>query len=277
MLDPFIRPAGAPTPLPPMVFGRVGMTLVLGTVITLVGHLYIMRFGFYGFLVHLVLCTVLTFQTLLSSNASGRNFVNLRKAGFSDLRIAAIYFSNMVSSQAIGFGIFNYVLTDSTIFSFSDVFSKFSFALLGKILINLTFAEVSFAFGHWLLHTVPALTQFHVFHHCCTEPDWNSNLLFDPIDLSIEFSGPAAGLLGMHYLLWQDQTALLITYLIFQLWYGYDHDLHLKTYHFYHHVNCDSLYAIYSNFKGNPRTNILKKKMFSMGLEWKKEGKKKFN
>jgi ABC-type sugar transport system permease subunit len=136
MLSPFIRPVDAPTPIPHIVFGRIGMSLLIGTTNLITGHLFWMRKGVQGFLIYMGLCTALTFYTLLSSNAFGRNVLNLRKAGISDLKTTFIYFQNMVSSQLIGFCIFNYVLTDSTIFSFSDVFSKFSLALLGKILVN---------------------------------------------------------------------------------------------------------------------------------------------
>jgi sterol desaturase/sphingolipid hydroxylase (fatty acid hydroxylase superfamily) len=138
----------------------------------------------------------------------------------------------------------------------------------------MTIAELGFSFGHWCMHTFEPLMKFHVMHHCCTYASWSTNLLFDPLDLTIEFAGPACGLLGMHFFVWQDQTALMLTYLVFQVWYAWDHDEDLKLFHYTHHVNCDSLYAIYTNFKGNPKNNILKKKMFSMGLEWKKEGKK---
>ena len=138
--------------------------------------------------------------------------------------------------------------------------------MASKIAANLLLSELLFCFGHSLMHTVPFLLKLHIFHHCSVRASFNTNLLFHPVDLAIEFAGPAAGLLGMHFCLWQDQAVLLYTYLIFQLWYAYDHDETMKLYHTKHHATCDSVYVIYSNLRGNPKNNLLKSYMKEQGL-----------
>lgn len=139
-------------------------------------------------------------------------------------------------------------------------------SLILKVAFNLLLAEVLFSTAHCIMHTNPTLMELHVLHHCSTFSSWNTNLLFHPIDLAL---GPALGLLGMHYLVWnKDELALLVTYLIFQLWYAYDHDEMLGLYHTVHHARCNSLYAIYCNVKGSPRCNLLQQQVRKLPLEW---------
>jgi sterol desaturase/sphingolipid hydroxylase (fatty acid hydroxylase superfamily) len=121
------------------------------------------------------------------------------------------------------------------------------------------------------MHTHPAFVKLHIFHHCSVKPSFNSNLLFHPIDLAIEFAGPALSLLAMHMFVWKDEGVLLYTFIIFQLWYAFDHDEHLNLFHVEHHTKCDSLYVIYSNFKDSGKDNLLKHYMVEKGLLYGKD------
>lgn len=108
--------------------------------------------------------------------------------------------------------------------------------------------------------------KLHVFHHCSTRPTFNTNLLFHPLDLAIEFTAPALSLFLMHWHVWRDDFVLLYSYILFQFWYAYDHDEHIRAYHVQHHADCDSLYAIYCNWRGVPAKNLLRNHMRREGL-----------
>lgn len=140
--------------------------------------------------------------------------------------------------------------------------------MVAKISINLALTEILICWGHSAMHTSPYLMKYHIFHHCCVHSTFNTNLLFHPVDLAIEFAGPAAALLGMHFVVWnKDQAVLLVTYIVFQLWYAYDHDEHLGLPHIKHHSACDSLYLIYTTVRrGNPKRNELRERMQREGL-----------
>ena len=144
-----------------------------------------------------------------------------------------------------------------------------------RVTFNLCVSEMLFYLGHRLMHTHPTLVKYHVLHHCSTNASWNTNFLFHPIDLAVEFAGPVVvGVLGTHYYLWnQDQATLVITLLIVLIWYACDHDEHLNLYHIEHHSKCDSLYAIYCNIRGNPKHNILQQQM-KQKLKMPKNAKK---
>jgi sterol desaturase/sphingolipid hydroxylase (fatty acid hydroxylase superfamily) len=93
-----------------------------------------------------------------------------------------------------------------------------------KALAILALTEVSFTWGHSLMHKVPALAELHVMHHCCTHVSMLTNLLFNPLDIYLEFGGGSLVIYGGHFLVFRDQFLLLFTYTLFQLWYMYDHD-----------------------------------------------------
>lgn len=255
-----------------VLFGRISSTLCFSTFVVFLFHLSLFRkwsffisFGIYNIIIHVV-----TIVDALVSNAFGLNIQNARKAGFSDRLVLLIMEFNFVASQSIGYFIVNYVVTDPSVYSWETFWKCLDLSLIVKVVVNLTLAELLFSAGHSLMHTHPSLVKLHILHHCSTFSSWNTNLLFHPIDLAIEFTGPALGLLGMHYFVWQDEMTMLVTYLIFLLWYAYDHDETLRLYHVQHHAACDSLYAIYTKVRGLPKHNLLKQEMKALSLQWPK-------
>lgn len=275
VFDFAIRGDNEPPPLKQafVLFGRVSSTLCFNTCMVFLFLLYLFRkwsflvsFGLYTAIIHLV-----TIVDALVSNAFGRNIQNLRKAGFSDSLVLVIMELNFFASQLLGYMIVNYVVMDPNVYSWEVFWERLGWNLIGKIIVNLSMAELLFTAGHCIMHTNPTLLKLHIMHHCSTFSSWNTNLLFHPLDLVIEFSSPALGLLAMHYLVWnRDELALLATYIPFLLWYAYDHDEILQLYHVQHHSACDSLYAIYSKVRGAPKHNLLKHQVKKLQLQWPK-------
>lgn len=291
-----IRPEDAPPQwtMPVLPLGKnsaLSPFLVLQSLQILAFHLFFFRlptpFNYVAFLVYTVI--IFNFLTLptdaKTSNSLGRNIVNLRRAGYSDHALLGIMNFNLVSSQWMGFIVVNWICTDPKIYTLEYYAERMgstshmaAFSL--GIVANLALAEVLFIVGHSFLHTNATLSPLHLLHHYNTHPSWCTNLLFHPLDLAIEFGLPAVGLFAVHFGVFHDQAILLITYLIFQLWYAYDHDECLNFYHCQHHRDCDSLYAIYIKLKGNPRRNVLRNKLMQLdkkyqwNLAWPKKMRK---
>ena len=208
----------------------------------------------------------------LTSNATGNNILNFRKAGYSDSVSLAFFFFNLLSSQLIGYFTCCIVPQDPETFTWKCLVDRLassdtSIPFMLAILVNLIVSEVCFTFSHGLLHIIPALLPLHVFHHCVTQPSASANLLFHPVDISLEFAGPVGSLVVMHFLTWkQDDLVLVASFMIVQLWYSWDHDELLNLYHAAHHIYCDSVYAIYTPFRGDTSKNLLRKQMIQQGF-----------
>jgi sterol desaturase/sphingolipid hydroxylase (fatty acid hydroxylase superfamily) len=269
VLECFVRPRGTKPPLPQPWIGRVSATLLLNVINIVWFH--VVAFPLYPFWLSfgsfMLVCQLTMIMDGLVSNSFGRNITNLRKAGYSDTVTLAFLEFNLFSSQLIGYFFMTVVITDSRVFTWDYVRERLvddSGLLLGALVINLAISDVLFTVAHRALHTHPRLVPHHVFHHCSTNSSWNTNLLFHPVDLALEFAGPAGGLLFMHYTVWQqDPLVLVVTYIIFQLWYAFDHDEGLKLYHTLHHRACNHLYSVYTPFKASngALTNILRTHM----------------
>ena len=269
LFDFAIRPSNESPPLKNVIFfGCISSYLITVTSITVFFHYYgFQAWGIIGFVSYLlIIYTVALVGDGLVSNSLGQNIESIKRVlGYSESTIHLIAFINLSLSQLIGYVLMVHVIQDVSFFTpqvlWDHVIQNYTLLFL-QVLVNLAGTEVLFTWSHRLLHTHPKLTSFHVLHHCCTSPSYSTNVLFHPIDLLIEFGGPGIYLLGMHYFIWkQNDALLLITYLIFQLWYAFDHDETLQLYHTKHHTNTDSLYSIYVNMKGDPKKNILKEQM----------------
>ncbi|CAB9514368.1 expressed unknown protein [Seminavis robusta] len=273
-----IRPHDEPPPwrMPVLKIGQhhgISLQIAFETLYIIFAHVYGFRlpapYNYLFFFFHTVIkFPEVIYVDAMTSNWFGRNVENLRKAGFSDLQILLIMNSNCINSQLLGFLMMNYVCTDPEIFSLSYFYAHFNATMILRILASLALSETLFCAAHSLMHKNEFLAKYHVMHHCCVCPTWTTNLVFHPLDLSMEFGGPALGLLGLHFGVFQDQATFLLTYLIFQLWYAYDHEPYLNLYHIQHHQQCDSLYVIYTNFRGDPKHNRSRGVMQDMGLQW---------
>ena len=254
------------------------LCLVSNTEVFLSIYAIMYHFGLAGYLFHVTLLAALLVLDPLSSNAFGRNVENSRKCGYSDTWTLAVMTINMLGSQAISW-LFVYLsaLDDPSAFSPSSFIPGLFLSPCRLFIVasNMAIAELGFTLGHSLMHTGgETLQRLHVFHHSHTQATACTNLCFHPIDLAIEFALPAVGILVSHFLLWRDGTALLATYIVFQLWYALDHDLNLGLAHLRHHARCDSLYAIYVDRPGQPKHNHLRRLMHSLDLSWPKQNSK---
>ena len=269
-----IRSPNEAAPLKNPIFcGCISSYLIVVIFITVFSHYYGFRsWGIIGFVSYLVIIYIVVLVgDGLVSNCLGQNIVNIKRVlDYSDSTIYLITLINLLLSQSIGYIIMVHVIQDVSFFTpyllwdYVVIQNNYVIFFL-QLLINLAGTEVLFFWSHRLLHTHPKLTHFHILHHCCTKSSFSTNVLFHPIDLLIEFGGPGLFLLGMHYTIWKKNDALLlVTYLIFQVWYAVDHDETLQLYHVKHHTYTDSLYSIYINIKGDPKKNILKEQILSM-------------
>ena len=70
----------------------------------------------------------------------------------------------------------------------SSVLLPPAFSAVLQLLVNFVGMELLFTWCHrWLHSSTPHL---HVMHHALRTPSWTSNLLFHPLDLAAEFTGP---------------------------------------------------------------------------------------
>jgi hypothetical protein len=202
----------------------------------------------WGILLHMGLASFLLAMDGMWSNALGRNIELIRTHGYTDAAILSIMLFNWCSSQALViYIVLTYCYAEEpdalTLLASSDlaVWAWRAFALL----INLGLTELTFFVAHRELHQNATLAPFHVIHHCCLRSSSTANLLFHPVDLSLEFSGPVLMLGLSHAFLFQDRAILLISIFTVQLWYAVDHDETVKLPHFFHHRTVNNNFAIY--------------------------------
>jgi len=268
MLDFCIHPEQAPWRgwVFPVLHNRISSLLVLNTILVVfgIGHFPaqgLVRALPLNVLIHGVLLPYLDSQT---SKALGENIRDLRSRGYSDPWILLYFYCNLAQSTVITY-IFSSLIPAVNLY---DNMLEFAYHALNpgvwaQICLTLAVSEVMFCLGHWLLHTQKWMMPLHVFHHSCFHASWSTNLLFHPLDLACEFAGPALSVLAMHFLLWKNDFTLVLTWTVFQLWYAYDHDESLRLPHCKHHEQLNSLYVIYSSFKGNPAGNKLRDHMLT--------------
>lgn len=113
------------------------------------------------------------------------------------------------------------------------------------MLSNLLLSELTFTAGHWVLHQTDRGGGWHRLHHACRPCSWSTNLLFHPVDLAVEFSGPFLALACSHCLLFNDGAALMVSVHLLHLWYALDHSENWRLPHYRHHLYVDSTYTIY--------------------------------
>lgn len=160
----------------------------------------------------------------------------LKKHGYSAPLVWSTMLFNLVVTNALVGSIYYYTSVEEV-----------SWYVPLKIFINLWITEFLFTFAHMCLHHTVWGARIHLMHHCCKQPSWSTNLIFHPLDLAIEFSGPALSILLMHHYVWNDDATLMLSTVIMHLWYALDHSATLRLPHAKHHAHIDSLYSIYIN------------------------------
>jgi hypothetical protein len=211
----------------------------------LLTHLVFMRYyGILGLFADVIWS--ITFAICLDGFISTNlytNIVRLRKNGFTDEYLIAVMLINIFGSQGLGL-IVMYYICGSTPLIFENIFSV---RVLVGVIVNLCLGEICFTAAHKAMHYwIPSL---HKLHHCCIRASFSTNLLFEPLDLVLEFAGPVGVLALTHMFLWNENTnILLVSYMALQTWYALDHDEYLKLPHYMHHMAINSRYNVYFDF-----------------------------
>lgn len=165
-----------------------------------------------------------------------KNMRILKKHGFSKQTVIKTIAFNLFATNALVGLIYYYCFQNEM---------TFSWYVPLQILFNLSVTEVLFATSHMMLHYSPTFYSLHIMHHCCLHPSWSTNLIFHPLDLTAEFSGPVIAVLALHQFVWKDFMSLFCSVLILHLWYALDHSANMKLPHTKHHSQLNTIFTIY--------------------------------
>lgn len=173
-----------------------------------------------------------------------KNMATLKEQGWStSWQVWLIMFFNLIASNGLVGLIYDHCLS-STQHQYT-----FTIRTIWQVITNMAITEIFFTSAHTWLHCTEVGSKLHHMHHCCTEPSWSTNLIFHPLDLVVEFSGPVTSIILMHVFVWQNTDTLLTSTLVLHLWYALDHSANLKLPHTKHHTYFNSVYSIYVNWK----------------------------
>ena len=167
------------------------------------------------------------------------NLKLLEKAGYTRTFVWSIMLLNLILTNALVGIVYAYALSKE------EHEHAGPLALLGMVLVNLCCTEVFFTISHALLQVTSAGAKLHRLHHCCMSSSWSTNLICHPLDMTAEFSGPVLSVIALHFFVWHDDLALVLTVLAVHMWYALDHSATMKLYHTRHHSHLNNMYSIY--------------------------------
>jgi len=199
-------------------------------------------FGWTGLFVHtIIICGLSIYIDWCISPTFQTNMHRLSKHGFNTSAIFAVMAGNLIATNVL-------VVFVKEQYCPGVLLSPLSvdrLRIVGIVLVNMALAEIAFTLSHMLLHRTHQGARWHLMHHCCRPSSWSTNLIFHPIDMAIEFSGPVIVLLLSHIFVFRNPTALLTSVQVLHLWYAIDHSENLKLPHYTHHMRIDAMYSIY--------------------------------
>lgn len=173
-----------------------------------------------------------------SCSDSGRqNFEELKKFGYSSTTVWVTAAFNLIATNAL--------VAAAHIMAPPSQWEIFSFHTVARIVCSLCITEVLFTLSHAVLHQTRVGAKIHVMHHCCKAASWHVNLVFHPLDMAVEFSGPIMAVFAVNAAY---PRALALTVTVVHLWYALDHSALLKLPHTHHHTYTNSMYSIYTNW-----------------------------
>eukprot|EP00757_Euglenozoa_sp_SAG-D1_P018858 gene18858-6233_t len=187
---------------------------------------------------------VMFLDFIVDPDRSWHNLEQLEANGYSKSSMFLLMMFNIATTiTPIGYVWMMYITP------VNELAPYFSLGLVATTVGTLALTEIGFTFAHTKLHESPTLSKFHILHHCCTKSSWSTNGLFHPLDLSLEFTGPVAAVLGLH-LLHGNAWQTCVSYYCVQLWYGMDHDATLNLNHNRnHHGLINANYTVYISQK----------------------------
>ena len=182
-------------------------------------------------------------QTLLGFtsawvDASEKNFEVLRRNGFSARRVWLTAALNVVATNALVAAA--HLLAPPK--TWEALSPHVAVSTLARVAASLAVTEVLFTLSHALLHRTAWGAKIHLMHHCCRDANWHVNLVFHPLDMAAEFSGPVLAVLALN---WSHPRALALSVTAVHLWYALDHSALLKLPHTRHHARIDAVYSVY--------------------------------
>eukprot|EP00041_Stephanoeca_diplocostata_P041754 m.8738 g.8738 ORF g.8738 m.8738 type:complete len:325 (-) comp6711_c0_seq1:119-1093(-) len=112
---------------------------------------------------------------------------------------------------------------------------------------------------HKALHRIPALSKYHVAHHCCKLGGFHQAVTLHPIDMFFEFTLPKIAVLVICVNVMGNPWLLLVTTWIVGAWYALEHDDLLGLPHTKHHKYINQVYTIYLDHReSNPEKDTCK-------------------
>lgn len=165
-----------------------------------------------------------------------KNMQTLKEHGWKPWQVWSIMLFNLCVTNALVGAIYAYCQTTKMEFT-----SKTALQLL----INMSMTEILFTSAHAMLHYTKYGSKIHEMHHCCIDASWSTNLVFHPLDMTAEFSGPVISIILMHIFVWQNTATLFSSALVLHLWYALDHSANLKLPHTKHHSQLNTVFTIY--------------------------------
>ncbi|OQR91695.1 hypothetical protein ACHHYP_04464 [Achlya hypogyna] len=258
-------PADAPTPLDCVVYRPdempplaclSGFPYFLLTIAHIqLGHFVWLRgMGFMGCVIYTALTFAMVVLDGLVSPSLGKNVRTLRANGFGDWHTVSMMTLNGTSNVVMTWLVFQELCGEDAVTAIMFP-SSYDAYKVGAIVANMAMTEVLFYYAHKYLHE--AIPKVHLMHHCVFAPTHSSNFIFDPMDFAFELGMPTAFLFVNHFLLWQqDTTILLASYILVQTFYALDHSDYLQLYHFKHHTRLDDVYTVYIKYRDPANTKL---------------------
>ena len=167
-------------------------------------------------------------------DADPANFRTLARHGYTARAVWATAALNLIATNAL--------VAAAHLLAPPAAWEPFTLATVARVLLSLCATEVLFTVSHALLHRTRRGARLHLMHHCCRNASWHVNLVFHPLDMAAEFSGPVLAVLCLN---WHHPRALAVCVTVVHLWYALDHSARLRLPHTRHHARVDSVFSIY--------------------------------
>ena len=224
--------------------------------LTHIGYLAFLPYLHVTFPEHSVLIVIMgvlfNLMDFMVSDAGYKNLQTISKHGTSYTTMMIYMSINFLIIQAQWIHVGHYVLD-----SVDHIDYYFDLPLLFKIIITMGLGDIYFFWVHKTLHVTKFGASLHKIHHCCFYPSLSTNLMFNPVDTMIEFTGPNSVLLISYFIL-NDAAFLVVCGCIILCWYAYNHDENFKSIHYYHHIHCDGQYPVYTKWKVTKQKDCVK-------------------
>lgn len=209
----------------------------------------ICRYGVLAFLCFIPFRVAIDYIDRKTSNSHEINMINIKLNGYNTKRVETTWFINSFAVLTVYYIAFNLILPEIKEFTLDLV-------MIIKIIGLAVVTEIYFYQSHKFMHKYSP--DSHRLHHCCLHSTITTNLVFDPLDVFLEFYMPNIIALIITTLL-QDGE-LFLAFAMFQITaYTSNHDEYYKTHHYSHHTLSDSAYGVYTNIRVyNPNDEVKK-------------------